>query len=305
MKYFLFLVSFLSLHADITPYNILPKNSLHVTQQKIKILDAKIISFHTDNAIPFSEVSDLVYKDGFIYFVSDQGYLYKFSFASKDNRIDHLEYINSYVLKDKKGKKLKKKRRDAEGLALYQGKLLVSFERKQRIVLYSKNGLKMKKIKLHQDLQNKENYVGKNKGLEAVAYNEKYGVITAPELPLKTADSKYYTLYTKNTIFKFSAEGSIVSLEFFDEDTILVLLRDFNYLTQRRVSSLVKVSLHNCDEKRVCKSEVLARLDSRDGWTLDNFEGLTRVGRDKYLMVSDDNENIFQKTLLVLFEIKD
>ena len=41
------------------------------------------------------------------------------------------------------------------------------------------------------------------------------------------------------------------------------------------------------------------------GWMIDNFEGLTRVAPHRYLMVSDDNDNFFQKTLLIYFEVKD
>ncbi|QOP44249.1 esterase-like activity of phytase family protein [Sulfurimonas sediminis] len=304
MKYFFFvLLFFLQLHAQITAYKITPDNTLHVTKQKIKILDAKILHFETKKGIPFHEISDLVYEDGFLYFVSDQGYLYKFLINITDGKITDLQYLDAYFLKNKKGKQLKKKKRDAEGLTLCKNNLLISFERKQRICLYSKNGVKIKKVKLHQDLQNKDNYASKNKGLESVTCNDKYGVVTAPELPLKNA--KYHTLYTKNQIFKFSADGSIVSLEFFSENTVLVLLRDFSYFTRRRVSTLMKVYLDRCSASRVCKSEVLAKLDSSNGWKLDNFEGLTHMYANKYLMVSDDNENMLQKTLLVLFEIKD
>ncbi len=306
MKYFLlFFLFFLPLNAQIKKYKLTPINTLHVNNQKIKILDAKELLFDNKEGIPFHEISDLVYEDRFVYFVSDQGYLYKFLININQNKIRSLEYLNAFVLKNKKGQVLKKKKRDAEGLAFYKENLLISFERKHRIVLYSKNGLKIKKMNIHQDLQNRDNYAGKNKGLEAVAYNEKYGIITVPELPLKTTNEKYHTLYARNNRFKFIASGSIVSLEFFDKETILVLLRDFNYLTRRRVTTLLKVYLNNCTENRVCKSKVLAKLDSADGWQLDNFEGLTRIDKNRYLMVSDDNENIFQKTLLVLFEIKD
>ncbi|WP_434580224.1 esterase-like activity of phytase family protein [Sulfurimonas sp. NW15] len=305
MKYFFFaLLFFLQLHAQITAYKITPDNTLHVTKQKIKILDAKVLLFQKKKGIPLHEISDLVYENGFVYFVSDQGYLYKFFINIRKNKISSLQYLDAYVLKNKKGQTLKNKKRDAEGLALCKDRLLVSFERKQRVVWYSKNGLKIKKIKIHKDLQNKNNYASKNKGLEAVTCNDKYGVVTAPELPLKNTDVKYHTLYTKDQIFKFSAGGSIVGMEFFSENTVLVLLRDFSYLTRRRVTALMKVYLDTCSEFRVCKSEVLAKLDSSNGWKLDNFEGLTHMYANKYLMVSDDNENMLQKTLLVLFEIK-
>jgi hypothetical protein len=306
LKYFLLIfLLFLSLNAKILTYNICPKNTLHVKCLKIKILDVKELLFDEKKGIPFHEISDLAYKNGFIYFVSDQGYLYKFSINLSHSKMNDLKYLDAYALKNKKMQKLSKKKRDAEGLALYEDNLLISFERKQRINLYSKNGIQIKKIKIHQDLEKKNNFISKNKGLESVAFHKKFGIITAPELPLKSSNKKYHTLYSRNNKFKFMTDGgSIVSLEFFDKNTILVLLRDFNYMTRRRVTTLVKVYLNKCNKNQVCKSDVLAKLNSADGWQLDNFEGLTRIDTNRYLMVSDDNENIFQKTLLVLFEIK-
>lgn len=306
MKYILlFFLLFQQIFAQMINYKITTKNFSHVTDQKIKILDSKLLVFKKKNEIPFYEISDIEYENGFLYFISDEGYLYRFFIDFNQNKIKSLEYLDAYILKNKKGKRLKKKKRDAEGITLYKENLLVSFERQNRIIMYSKNGLKIKKVKIHKDLQDKDNYINNNKGLEAVAYNDKYGVVTAPELPLRTADSKYHALYSDDKVFKFPFKGNIVSLEFIDDETILILLRDFNYLLNIRVSSLIKLHLNECDENRLCKSEVLAKLDSKNGWNIDNFEGLTMVGKNKFLMISDDNKNIFQKTLLVLFEIKD
>ena len=306
LKYILFvLLLFLPLYADVIKYKITPNNSLHVNNQKIKILDSKFLYFKNKNDVPFHEISDLAYKNNILYFVSDEGYLYKFFLLIKNQKINILQYLNAYTLKNKKMHKLKKKKSDSEGLAFYKDALLISFERKHRISLYSKKAVKIKKVKIHHDLQNKNNYVSKNKGLEAVSFNAKYGVITAPELPLKNQDNQYHILYTCKKVFKFMADGNIVGLEFMNKDDILVLLREFNYITRRRVTSLVQVGLNHCNKKRICQSRVLAKLDSNDGWHLDNFEGLTKVDKNQYLIVSDDNDNFLQKTLLVLFEIKD
>jgi len=48
--------------------------------------------------------------------------------------------------------------------------------------------------------------------------------------------------------------------------------------------------------------ETLAILDSSQAWSVDNFEGLTRHRGRTFFMVSDDNFNALQKTLLVYFE---
>ena len=278
----------------------------HVNKQKITILDAKELCFHDKHGVAFEEISDITFVNGYFYFISDQGYLYKFFIKIKENKIKNLQYLDAYILKNKKMRQLRKKERDAEGLASYHGNLLISFERKQRVALYTTNAIKIKKIDIHKDLKKKSHYFSKNKGLESVAYNEKYGIITAPELPLQTTSRKYHTLYAKKRIFKFINNGeSIVSFVFSGKDTLLVLLRDFTYLTGRRITTLMKVHLDTCNKLRVCKSETLAKLDSADGWRLDNFEGLTSVDKNKFLMLSDNNGNILQKTLLVLFTIKD
>ena len=69
------------------------------------------------------------------------------------------------------------------------------------------------------------------------------------------------------------------------------------------VISLRKLNLNKCNEQRVCEVESIARSDSSDGWLLDNFEGLTHYRVNQYLMVSDNNNNPLQKTIMVLFEV--
>ena len=51
------------------------------------------------------------------------------------------------------------------------------------------------------------------------------------------------------------------------------------------------------------KLRIIATLDSSKGWALDNFEGLTRHRDQRFFMVSDDNNNLLQRTLLFYFEL--
>ena len=44
-------------------------------------------------------------------------------------------------------------------------------------------------------------------------------------------------------------------------------------------------------------------MNSHKGWSVDNFEGLVRVGKNRSAMISDDNNNFFQRTLLIYFEV--
>ena len=304
MKFFLyfFFLTLINLNAQMKFYEIKPSNLNTATYMNIKILDTKQISFQSKNGIKFTEISDIAYKDKRLFAVGDEGVLYEMSIKLENNKITDLQLLTATKLKDEYGKKLKKKYRDSEGLVFIDDKLAISFERKERVDLYDLNGLKLKKLKIHKDLKKKKHFQGRNKGLEAVAFNQKYKIITAPEKPLN--GQKIHTVYSKHKTWKFQAHGSITAMEFRSKNKLLILLREFNTITRQRVITLGELNLKKCQNSE-CKLNIIAKMDSNDGWNLDNFEGLTKVGKNQFLMVSDDNDSFFQKTLLVLFEIID
>ncbi len=290
------------LQAQISEYDIKPTTLQSSQYMNIKILDSKELNFDDMNGIRVTELSALAYKNNILYALSDKGYLYTFTIKIENKRIKSLDLKKATKLKRKNEKVLRKQDRDSEGLVFLDNNLLISFEREPRVALFSINGIKIKNKKIHKDLQNIKNYKSKNKALEAVAYNTKQGIITAPEIPLNIEKKAFHRLYTKNKTYKFKASGNITALEFIDDDTIMVLERSFNKKNFHIVISISKVYLRGC-KRKVCKSELLATLDSFDGWNIDNFEGLTKIEKNKYLMISDDNDNFLQKTLVVLFEI--
>ena len=61
--------------------------------------------------------------------------------------------------------------------------------------------------------------------------------------------------------------------------------------------------MDKCNDKRECEIQTVVSLSGSDGWALDNFEGLTHYDKDQYLMISDNNNNPLQNTVLVLFEL--
>jgi hypothetical protein len=281
----------------MTAFDMVPSSVK--SSQKIVVLDAKELHFQKSKYT--HELSALAYKKGKLYALSDKGALIVFAIELQKDKIEKLHLLHIYKLR-KKHKKLHSK--DSEGLAWMGKNLLVSFEGKDRVDLYSTKGVKISRMQINKLLENQKLYQSRNKGLESVAYNAKYGIVTAPEKILKTRDKAYHRLYTKNNIYKFKADGSITGLAFIDSDNILVLVRNFSFFPPKRASALVRVNLAKCTQERVCESELLAAFDSKDGYNIDNFEGVTKVGKNRFLMVSDDNNNFFQKTLLVLFKIK-
>ena len=302
MRYFfnIFFLLLINLNAEVLNYTMQPSTLLSQKYMNIKILDIKEIKFQRHNGIEFAELSDLAYRNKRLFAVGDRGVLYEFSTAFSKGKIEDLSLIHAYNLKDENAKRLSKEYRDSEGLVFIEDKLAISFERENRVDLYTVNGKRIKQLSINKKLQDKKSYKSANKGLESVAFNKKYGIITAPEKPLH--NKKYHKLYTKNNYWKFKAKGSITALEFIDENRVLVLLRKFDDFTRERKTTLIALDLRKC-KNSICKTKMIAKFNSLCGWRIDNFEGLTKVAKNRFLMISDDNGSFFQKTLLVFFEI--
>jgi len=309
---FLFLLCLGLLQAGVSPINITPdlKDNRFMG---IKILDQKQLSFSDINGIKFSEISDIAYcqKSQKLYLVSDKGRLFTFK-AKFTEKIEDLQPLAAVKLSNKKGKNFKKWRRDSEGMTLDgKGRLLISFEGKAKIGWFHKNsnmyGNMIRTYKLPRQLRNPKNYRSKNKSLEALAWHSRHGILTAAEWPLKKENKKRHTVYSLNGRkwhFKAEPEGksSVVDMEVMDDGNLLILERSYTGLMNPFVVTLKKVYIQNC-KKKTCKTKVLAKMSSHKWWDVDNFEGLAKVGKDRYVMISDDNDNFFQKTLLIYFEV--
>jgi len=282
------------LYAKIVSYGVVPA-SHNALQGKIEILDSVELKFHSFHGIKVRELSDIAYRKNLLYCIGDRGVLYKFAIDVKNDKINTLELLNAVELQDAKSKRLTKIKRDSEGLDFEGKNLLISFEREPRVELRKTDAEFKKKVKIDKRLQHIKNYEGENKALESVAYSKKYGVVTAPELPLYGDEE--HIIYAKSKRWSFPQEGGITSFTFMNKNELLILQREHSYFTFQTQIVISKLNL------KTKEYSVLARLNSRDGWRLDNFEGLTKIGKNRYLMISDDNDSFFQKTLLVLFKI--
>ena len=310
----LLFLSFFSLSAGSFSVDITP-SSQTTTYGKIKFLDQKQLMYNHINDVKFSEISDLAYykKKHKLFMISDEGRLFTFK-ARFTDKIDVLEPIEAVKLTKKHGKKFKRWRKDSEGMTLdRQGHLLISFEGKAKIAWFHKNSEKkgqlIRKYKLPKALKNSDNYRSRNKSLESLAWHSKYGIVTATEWPLKQYDKKKQTIYAlsgKKWHFKAEPEArsAVSAIEVMEDGNFLVLERSFVSYLDPFVVTLKKVYINQC-KKGMCKTEVLLKMNSHKSWGVDNFEGLTRVGKNRYVMISDDNDNFFQKTLLIYFEVLD
>jgi len=299
--------------AGVRSVDIVPEEG-EKTASGIRILDQKELLYATVKGYPFTEISDIAYlpKREKLFMISDEGILFVFR-ARFSDKIDLLEPLAAAPLTKKGGKPFKKWRRDSEGLTLdAKGRLLVSFEGKPKIGWFHKNsdkiGQRIKKYSLPEPLRNPKHYRTRNKSLEALAWHPKYGVLTVAEWPLKRDHKKRQTIYSlrgKRWHFKAEPEGksAVSAIEVTDSGDLLVLERSFTGYLDPFVVTLKIVDLHHC-KKGWCPSRVLAKMSTHRGWGVDNFEGLARVGKNRFLMISDDNGNFFQRTLLIYFEVK-
>jgi len=276
----------------------------------IKILDSKVLASEIVDGLKFCEISDITYDKakGILYALSDKGRIFTLSIMIKDAKIQSLKADSAVALRGLDGKKFFGLYKDSEGLAMVEKSLLISFERKPRIMLYDDTMRPQKKLLLPKPLRDISNYRSSNYALEALTYDEKYGYLTVPEYPLQSQKRGYHDIYTRDgvlcTVKVSDKKEAITEMEMMPDGNLLLLLRKFTWQSFSFESTLLKVDLQKIKEG-VCQSKIVAWMSTKEGWEIDNFEGLTYVGDNRYLMISDNNNNPFEKTILTLFEIKD
>ena len=309
--FLLFFEGFAHAHVDFAPKG---KSAF----MGVKILDALSVDFPDKNGIVFSQISAIAWDtdDKILYALSDKGRLFHLKMTLKEGKIKTLELVKAYYLTRKNGKKLRHWRADSEGLAVLYArngkkgdtKLLISFEGVPRVAIFSTKGVLRSHVKIPKKLKNPKHYRSRNKALEGVTFHPRYRTLTACEYPLKKDAKNLQTIYSKHgKEWHFKANpatnSAVTELEMLKNGNVLVLERAFSALSPT-VITLKEVMLDRCNKKRLCKTKDIAVMSTAKGWHLDNFEGLTRIKDNLYMMISDDNDNFFQRTLLVLFEIK-
>ncbi len=324
--FFIFILASLPLFAQLMHLDISPKK-VDIDKVRINILDSVILDFDRIDSQKFFGISALAYdkNSSILYMLSDRSRLFAFKLTLKDKKIDTLRPLYGVRLKDRYGHKFFIKKSDSEGMTLVEedGKksLLISFENHVRIMEFDLRGKEIEKKekslkdvrrnlrlkKLPKILQTKRVYKSSNSMLESVTVTKKFGMITTPEFPLKTTEFGYHGLYNQKGricyIKKSNPYIAITELETLEDGSLLAIGRDFDLVPTININ-LMLMKIYLTDIKNgVCKSEDLLNVSTNDGWALDNFEGLTHIKDNLFLMISDDNKNPFQKTILVLFSL--
>jgi hypothetical protein len=199
------------------------------------------------------------------------------------------------------GKALFGRASDAEGLArLQDGGFAVSFEQRHRILVYPQSDPPFARAPRQISPPPGSERWPANGGMETLARlpDGRFLVLLeeSPQAWLGGANGWVELAYRAAEGFK--PVGACVA-----GDTLYVLERSFSWAGL--ASRIVRLPVAAVREGTILDGEELARL--RPPLAVDNYEGIAatkdRQGRDLLWLVSDDNFNFLQRTLLVCFEI--
>jgi hypothetical protein len=198
---------------------------------------------------------------------------------------------------------------DAESLAPLDGGIAVTFERDHRIWLYRGGTNPFLSRPVRVVTPRELNGAPPNKGAEAFAVlRDGRPIVIAENYPrdapstrgwIRTGDRWSRFEYERTGLFQPTGAAVL------PDGDLLVLERRFTYIGGV-ASRLARVSGADLKPGRVIGSIELARLEPP--LLVENFEGIgvrrDSAGRTLIYLVSDDNFNVLQRTLLLLFALE-
>ncbi|NJM33946.1 MAG: hypothetical protein HC850_03695 [Rhodomicrobium sp.] len=253
--------------------------------------------------------------------LSDAGSWLSARLATKDGQLVGLEDARIGPIPQKDGQVLQRKRdRDAEALVALSpgkdldGRYLIGFEGRHRIdeYVFRKGAFKGPAggVKLPRQLRG----MGRNEGLEGVTQlrgGQNNGAIVAFAERKLAPDGNHTGVLLKKGIayplfLKRTGEFDITELASLKDGSLLVLERSFIRASLKLDIRLRLVDAGEIEPDAILDGETLLEADSR--FKIDNFEAMavteTEDGETLITLLSDDNFNFFQSTLLARFALK-
>jgi hypothetical protein len=288
------------------------------TYMGIRLLGSVVLDRTSVDGLALGGLSGLAWDEdeSRLYALSDNGALFHFRPRFEDGRLAGVDALAAFRLRDHAGRALEGRRADAEGLVVQRadnGKagdsvLAVSFERYPRIVRFTPEGRFVDSLPLPEALRDASRYANPNKALETLTWLPGTGFLTAPERPLTGAGDGIVGIFALDgRRWRYplvdTPNASLVDMQSLPDGSLLTLERGHGLMFLPMVISLRRTTIDGAPPGALLPVTTLAVLDSSRGWNVDNFEGLTRYRGLAFLMVSDDNFNDLQKTLMVHFSL--
>jgi hypothetical protein len=252
----------------------------------------------------FGGFSGLLIEDGRLLAVTDDAHLLAAGLALTGSQLV-LSQSRLAPLLDPSGRRyLTKAGSDAEGLAWFDGRLAVAFERDHRIMLLGADG------RLHDTIQPRSfEQLASNGGIEGLATLPDGRLLAVAEAG-DAAGVPVFVIGPDGAV----AEGrlalpgphAVTGADVGPDGQLYVVLRDFSLLAGPSIR-VMRFSLGPDGFPVADSRATLAEFESRDG--IDNMEGIaldrSPEGALRLWLIADDNFSFLQRTLLLALDLPD
>ncbi|MEM1298442.1 MAG: esterase-like activity of phytase family protein [Pseudomonadota bacterium] len=250
----------------------------------------------------FGGFSGLIVRDGRLLAVSDAGWFLDAPLAELP---DGLEPGNAqfFPLTASDGSLLGKSGGDAEGLAVMDGEIWISFEGDHRVMRLGRAGV-VEAIFQPPAFER----LGSNKGLESLASHPAGGLMAIAEAPGQKGHPVFIWRDGSMRAAYLPADPPfyVTAADFGLDGRLYLVLRHYSPLTGVRIE-IQRFSIDDSGFPDPATRQRLAAFESGTG--IDNMEGISlwqdANGVTHLTLISDDNFNRVQRTLLMDFEVLD
>lgn len=284
--------------------------------QRLTVLASQQLTKASVNGVRVRELSGLAWDadENRLYVISDRGALFHFRLRATANALG-LEALGAWTLAPPPGSRGPV---DAEGLSVRNSadgvpgnsELLVATEGQPQVIRYSTQGEVRGLEPVAGGLDARARFRGGNAMLEALGVHPVYGLLVAAEAPLEGKRAAHHRLLAQGQEWLLPrAEGRnarLKAMEVLADGRLLVLER---VEPARRkggrkglTAVLRTVDLQSCGGERVCEARTLARREGADA--ADNFEGMSLLGDERVLIVSDDRGKAARGSRFVLLQLE-
>lgn len=276
----------------------------------VEILDHRVLPQSEVDGLKFSEISALAYDpaSGALYGLSDKSILFRIAFAHDGEKITEIAPQQGWPLLDEAGVRMKSKVFNPEGADLRPGGagLVVVSENGPRAALFDLQGRWQSAVELPQPLQDATLQRSDRDGLELLAEHPVFGLLSATEEPPADAPRSHHVIHASDgSSFAYDTSDigntNIKSITLDDQDRLLVLERHRDQNSDRLQPYLRLIDPAACHASQECPG-VKAGF-SLDGFENADFEGMTGLGDDLYLIVSDDKVDGQQRSVFALVKL--
>lgn len=260
---------------------------------------------------PITQLSALAWDkdEQLLYALSDRGTLFHFRVSFSGNELGTVEPVHAAPIRTTRSA-AGDRGVDTEDLALANHdngrkgdtELFVVTERNPGYLHLRASGDLIREMPVPAPLRNPGNFQKANQGLESVLLHPRHGLLTAPEAPLRDAPADMHTLYGEERTWMFerhSPEARLKAMTLLPNGDALVLERTRSPTSKVMIASLRQVSLNDCAPHQTCrvKDEIVLPAER------NNFEGLTHIKEQYFLMVNDHNSKDGQGGVLLLLTL--